>query len=57
MRCWTCDQAIALTDMANRLPGIGAVVHRECYVEETGQQPALRLTLADALRLEKDFAA
>ena len=42
--------------MANRLP-IGAVVHRECYVQETGQQPLLRLTLADTLRLDKTIAA
>jgi hypothetical protein len=57
MRCWACDRSIALTDMANRLPGDGAIVHRECYPEEPGQQPPLRLTLADTLRLEKDVAA
>jgi hypothetical protein len=56
MRCWACDRSIALTDMANRLP-VGTIVHRECYAQETGQQPALRLTLADTLRLEKDAAA
>jgi len=57
MRCWSCDRAIALTDMANRLPPAGAIVHRECYVEGTGQQPGLGLTLADTLRLDKDVAA
>jgi hypothetical protein len=43
--------------MANRLPLGGAIVHRECYQDATGQQPPLRLTLADTLRLEKDVAA
>ena len=57
MRCWACDHPIADTDMANRLPLVAAIVHRECYTQETGEQPPLRLTLADALRLEKDAAA
>ena len=57
MRCWACDRSITLTDMANRLPLVGAIVHRECYAQETGEQPPLRLTLADTLRLEKDVAA
>jgi hypothetical protein len=56
MRCWACDHSIALTDMASRL-ALGGIVHRECYVQETGQQPPLRLTLADTLRLDKDAAA
>jgi hypothetical protein len=56
MRCWACDRPITLTDMANRLPLVGAIVHRECYAQETGEQPPLRLTLADMLRLEKDVA-
>jgi hypothetical protein len=43
--------------MANRLPLVAAIVHRECYTQETGEQPPFRLTLADALRLEKDAAA
>jgi hypothetical protein len=56
MRCWACNQSIAVTDMANRLPLGGAIVHRECYAEATGQQPPLRLTLADTLRFEEDAA-
>jgi hypothetical protein len=48
---------IVPTDMANRLPEGGAIVHRECYVEETGAQPRLRLTLADAIRFDEDVAA
>ena len=54
MTCWACDRSMVLTDMANRLPRVGAIVHRECY---PGQPPPLRLTLADTLRLDKDAAA
>lgn len=57
MNCWACDRSIELTDMANRLPALGAIVHRECYAQETGEPAPLRLTLADTLRLEKDVAA
>jgi hypothetical protein len=42
--------------MANPLPVVGAIVHRECYAQKTGQQAPLRLTLADALRLDEDAA-
>ena len=57
MNCWACDRDIALTDMANRLPKVGEIVHRQCYVEQMGHDPALRMTLADALRFENDAAA
>ena len=53
MTCWVCDRSVALTDMANRLPLLGVIVHRECYQG----LPPLRLTLADTLRLDKDAAA
>jgi hypothetical protein len=57
MHCWTCDRIIAPNDMASLLPGSRAVVHRECYTDETGHQPPLRLTLADILRLDGVSAA
>lgn len=57
MRCFACDRPIELSDMANRLPVVGALVHRECYTQQPGEEPPLRLTLADTLRLEKDAAA
>ena len=57
MHCWTCDRVIAPTDMASLLPGSRSVVHRDCYEEETGHQPPLRLTLADIVRLDGVSAA
>jgi hypothetical protein len=47
VHCRACFWSIRLTDEVNRLPILGALVHRRCYEVHTSQLPWISRTLLD----------